>query len=188
MMETTRCFLAVPVSKENIDKIVTLQNELSAANADVKFVEAENFHYNLKFFGYKTESEIKQIMSAIENAIKGKKPFELNIAGIGTFPTPNSVRVVWLGMIKGKKELIDLANELESAFTKIGIEPENRPFEPHLTLCRVHSTYNIENLKKIIKSKQNINIGKMVVDELVLYKSILSRNGPTYVELKKFRL
>lgn len=187
-METTRCFLAIPINEELKEKIVEIQKKLALSGTDAKFVEKENFHFNLKFFGYLTNPEIEKISSVIENVIKNEKQFEIEISGIGTFPSPNSIRVVWLGISKGREQIVQLANNLENAFSKIGIEQENRPFEPHLTLCRIRSPKNIEALKKIIKEEQNINIGKMKISQIILYKSILSKKGPTYTELKKFIL
>lgn len=188
-METKRCFLAVPIKDEVlIARIQELQKKIGLSGADIKFVEKENFHYNFKFFGSVTEDELKKITSATEMVLKSKKPFEIEIGGLGTFPTQDFIRVVWIGLKKGEKEMVLLANELDDAFSKIGIEKEERPFQAHLTLGRTRSINNIDALKKKISEEKDTNIGKMLVDEVVLYQSKLSKYGPTYVEIKNFRL
>jgi len=188
-MENVRCFLAIPINdKELISKIENLKNKLLATGADVKPVEKENIHYNLKFFNYKTKGEVQKIIKVIEETINEEKQFKIDIGGLGTFPTPNSIRVVWIGLRQGEKEMVSLTDKFENAFSMIGIEKENRPFQPHLTLCRVRSSNNMDALKKEINAERDIIIGSMVVNELVLYQSILSRKGPIYLEIKRFRL
>jgi 2'-5' RNA ligase len=188
-METKRCFLAVPIKDEGIiARIQELQKKISLSCADIKFVEKENFHYNFKFFGSITEDELNKVTSIAEKVLRPKKQFEIEIGGVGTFPTADFIRVVWIGLKKGEKEMLSLAKELDEAFSTVGIAKEERPFQAHLTLGRLRSTANIDALKKKINEEKNTDIGRMPVDEVVLYQSMLGRNGPTYVELKKFRL
>jgi len=188
-MKSVRCFLAIPINdKDLILKLENIKNKLVSTSADVKPVERENLHYNIKFFGYKTEAEIPKLINVIEETIETEKQFKIEISGLGTFPTSDSIRVVWVGLKHGEKELISLANKFENAFSLIGVEKENRPFQPHLTLCRARLSGNIDALKKEINAEKDIIIGSMVVNELVLYQSVLSRNGPTYIEIKKFKL
>ena len=63
MSEKTRVFLAIDIPKEISEKISEIQKFLKKSNADVKWVPPENFHYNLKFFGYITQEAMEQIIS-----------------------------------------------------------------------------------------------------------------------------
>lgn len=181
--------MAVPVKDlEIVEKIKKIQKNISLSNADIKFVEPENFHYNLKFFGEKTEEEIQKIVSVTEKTLVHKKIFELEISGLGVFPSLNSARVAWLGLKKGEKEMLSLFENLEKAFAEIGIEKEKRSFQPHLTLGRMRSVKNLENLKEKVKEEQNVFIGNIIVDNIVLFQSKLSRNGPAYMPVKVFKL
>lgn len=187
-MDKIRIFLAVKIPKDLQDKVLEIQKQLKKQNPDVKWVEPENFHYNLKFFGHVTGSELNKIQQAVKKVIKKHEPFSIEIAGIGTFPSPTSPRVIWLGTKKGTNEITDLANELDDEFSKSGFEAESRPFRPHLTLGRIRSTQNKQNLIKKIRDIEHINIGAFEVNEVVIFQSKLSRAGPTYVEHSKFRL
>jgi len=188
-METIRCFLAIPVKDDKIiTKVKELQEKLSSSGADIKIVEKENIHYNLKFFGEKTKDEVNKIISAIENVLGSKRQFEIEVWGLGTFPAKDFVRVVWLGIKKGEKEMVSLAQELENSFSAIGIEKEIRPFQAHLTLCRVRSVDGIESLKNVVNKESSTDVSKMLVNEVVLYQSILKKEGPEYIEIKRFRL
>jgi 2'-5' RNA ligase len=187
-LESIRIFVGIKIPAELKDKIVEAQTLLRKTSADVKWVEPENFHYNLKFFGSVTESELKKVEHAIQNVAKNHDSFKLEIQDIGTFPTKTSPRVVWLGAKNGNSEIISLANALDSEFSKQGFAKGERPFTPHLTLGRIRSDLNMENLIKRAKDLEHINIGSFNVNELIIFQSKLSRNGPTYIELSKFSL
>ena len=187
-MDTIRVFLAVKVPEELKEKIQEVQKQLKMQNADVGWVEPENFHYNLKFFGYATESEIKKVEAAVKRVVAGHHPFKLEIEGTGTFPTPTAPRVIWLGTKKGTAEITALANDLDKEFSKEGFKSETRPFTAHLTLGRVKSTQNKQELIEKVKDLKAMKIGEFNIEEITLFQSQLQREGPVYTELMKFRL
>lgn len=186
-METIRTFLGIKIPKNITDKIEKIQKEIENLGVDAKFVEKENLHFNLKFFGSRKTEETEKIKKVVKNAVPKFKKFELEISRIGVFPSKSAPRVLWLGVAEDK-ELEKLYDELENQFEKIGITKENRPFKAHLTLCRMRSDKNKENLIEKMSEYEHKSFGKFLVDELVLVQSKLSPKGPTYVDLGKFRL
>lgn len=180
-----RIFLAIRIPNEISDEIEKFKKGLERI-LDAKFVEKENFHYNLKFFGLRTDFEIKKIKEAVRNAIKRIGKFEIEIRGVGFFPDERKPRVVWLGVGEGKEKMIKLFLLLEEEFQKIKIEKEIRKFVPHLTICRLKSSRNKEILLK--KAKRNKTFGKFEVSEINLIESKLSPKGPKYIDLEKFSL
>ena len=187
-LEIKRTFLAIKIPSELKKKIKEIQKEIENLGIDAKFVETENLHFNLKFFGSKTENEISKLKKIIHKEIKKFKKFEIEVKGMGAFPSSNFLRVIWIGIGKGKKELLEIHKNLENEFEKIGIKKENRGYKPHLTLCRLRSQDNQEKLQKKIKENENKNIGAFEVREITLIQSKLSPKGPVYVDLKKFEL
>jgi 2'-5' RNA ligase len=183
-----RAFMAIEIPHELSKSIVELQAFLKKSEADASWVPSENFHYNLKFFGYVTESELKKIISATQNIVSALKPFEIEIQDIGMFPAQTSPRVVWLGMKKGNNEIRHIAGTLDEAYSGIGIPKEEREFQPHLTLCRIKSNDHRNELIEKVKQKERINIGSFKVTELVLFKSTLKPTGPVYEPIEKFKL
>ena len=188
MDKKIRVFLAIEIPKELKESISELQKFLKKSNADANWVPAENFHYNLKFFGWTTEDEIKKLISITEKTASKAKSFEIEIKGTGGFPSLNSPRVLWLGMSKGTNQIKELAEKLDLEYSKIGIPKEEREFKAHLTLCRIKSNDNKKALVDKAKQKQHINIGTFKAEELVLFSSKLTRKGPIYEPIKRFRL
>lgn len=175
-----RAFLGISISEDLKPRIESIQD--SFYNFDIKFVERENLHFNLKFFKEIEDEKIEKLKKVLEDISKQFQPFEIKIAGVGAFPTMNYVRVIWLGVKDGYQTLASLAEMIENALESLGFEIEEK-FVPHLTLGRVRTGRNKNDMIVLLKQLENIEVGKMTVDKLVLFQSKLSPNGPVYEEV-----
>ena len=178
-----RLFIAIGIEKDIKGKISSIQDKFKQIGADIKYVEPENLHYNLKFIGEISEDIIPKIKETLENAVKSFEPFKIHIFGLGAFPSKNYAKVIWIGLKEGKQELIGLANEIDKQLETIGIEKERKSFTPHLTLGRVKSGKNKENLLNVLNKLENEDIGEMKVNKIILFASELTPNGPIYKEI-----
>lgn len=183
-----RLFIAVEVEKELKDKILDIQGRFRKIDADIKYVEPENLHYNIKFLGEITENKVEMIKKTLENAVKPFEKFKIHIFGLGAFPSKNYAKVLWIGIKEGKQELIGLAKEVDRQLGSIGIKQESREFQPHLTLGRVKSGRNKENLLKIMNELENIDIGIIKAEKIILFKSELTQKGPIYEQIYSVNL
>ena len=181
-----RLFLAIPVPENVAEDIFILQKELKST--DIKLVEKENFHYNLRFFGNVQDERISSISLAVKRAIDTFSPFELEIKGVGFFPTEEHPRVVWLGVGDGKEILISLFEQIEESLSEVGFSKEARGFVPHLTIGRLRSTRNKNTLKKFYEKYADKSLAKFFVKEIVLFESKLSPKGPKYFKLVSYPL
>ncbi len=171
-----RIFIGIPIPGDLTKKITQIQREFK--DFDIKFVEPENLHFNLKFLG-ETE-KVPEIKGILEEISKEFKPFKINISGLGVFPSKNYIRVIWIGIKHGRQDMVSLAQAIDEKLTNIGFKKESR-FEPHLTLGRVRTGRNKQSLLE--KINIDAEIGPMVVNKLILFQSQLSPKGPTYKEI-----
>ncbi|KUK01395.1 MAG: RNA 2',3'-cyclic phosphodiesterase [Methanobacteriales archaeon] len=185
-MEKIRSFLAIDVDNPLKDKIIEVQKILDEANAQLKFVEPENLHFTLKFFGQINNNMIKELSRIIKEKIGSYKPFKLKIEGIGVFPNKNYMRVIWLGA-KNPKKFSEIQKAFDEQFSKLGFKKE-KSYIPHLTIARVKGGKNKDKLLKKIEELENIQIGEMQIKELKLKKSELRPEGPVYTTIKTFKL
>jgi RNA 2',3'-cyclic 3'-phosphodiesterase len=175
-----RAFLGIPVPEESKSRIISIQKKFSGF--DIKLVEPENLHFNLKFFGDINDEQISKLKGILTDVCVQFKPFEIKISGLGAFPNKDYIRVVWIGVKDGHDEIVSLADSVQKSIKSLGFGVEDR-FVPHLTLGRVRSGRNMTGLSKILDDMIGVEIGNMKISKLILFQSKLGPNGPTYEEV-----
>jgi len=176
-----RAFLGIPIAQDILPKIARVQQKIS--DFDIKFVEKENFHFNIKFFREIDDKKVDQLKEIVSETCSKLEKFDTNISGVSAFPSEKYIRVIWLGVRDGYNELVTLANMINNNIERLGFEREKQKFIPHLTLGRVRSGRNKEKMIATLKEIKDIEIGKTRVDRIVLFQSKLSPKGPTYEEV-----
>jgi len=181
-----RAFLAVDLDEKLKNEVINVQKKIKDANAQLKFVEPENLHFTLKFLGEVSDSKLEDLKVMIENNITEYKPFKLSINKTGFFPHSGYIRVIWLG-VENPEAYSQMQMDLDEEFVKLGFKKE-KSYIPHLTIARVKGAKNKEALISIIKEMENVDIGDMMLDKLVLKESELTPVGPIYSNLVEFKL
>ena len=177
-----RVFISIDIDdKEILYKIGKLGQEIKKLGALLKLVELQNIHMTLKFLGEVDEKDLQLIYSAINEATKGFKKFNIKIKGLGAFPSLSNPRVVWVGVSEGKEELTSLANRVSSKLKDLGFMGDTKPFTPHITIGRVKKYGHL--LREFIRRNQNLEIGTFLVKEIRVKKSKLTPSGPIYSTL-----
>jgi len=183
-----RSFLAIELPKPILRKIEEVQGDLRSTRADVRWVNPEKIHLTLKFFGNIEESRIDPIFKSFEEPVQNTPPFSLKVRGVGAFPHLKNPRVIWVGLVEGKEVLISFQKQIEIQLEKIGIQPEDRSFHPHLTLGRMRSSRGKEELVGRMERHKEAEFGDLKVERVVLFKSDLRPSGPIYTPLREMKL
>lgn len=176
-----RAFLGIPITQDVVSKIANVQKRLFSF--DIKLVEKENLHFNLKFFRHIEEENIDQLKEIVKETCEKFEKFDINISGLDTFPSKNYIRIIWLGVKDGYNELVALVNMIEDGLETLGFEKEKQKFTPHLTLGRIRSGKNKEKMKEVVKELENVEIGAMKLERVILFQSKLGPKGPIYEEV-----
>ena len=179
-----RAFLAIELPEALRVGLAQVQEELKRSRADVRWVAPGNIHLTLKFFGNVPDDEIDTLAQAAREAAAETAPLQLQATGAGAFPSPNAPRVVWLGLGGDLVPLTQLFYRLEKAFAALGYPPEGRAFNPHLTLGRVKSPANREQLARLLAKLPPVDWPPFEVKELILFQSVLSPQGSKYTPLQ----
>lgn len=187
VLRAMRIFIAIPLKEELKDKVLQVQDRLDFSGSDIKFVEKENLHFSIKFLGEASQEQVEKIKFLLQAVCNNFECFDINIAGIGAFPSRSYARVVWLGVKEGSQQLSALMEATDLPIAELGFDKE-KSYVPHLTLGRVRSGCNKHELLTLLREMETEEIGKMKVEELKLYESLLQRAGPVYKELFSVRL
>ena len=176
-----RLFIAIEVDEGVRERLVEAQRQLAKAPCKVKWVEPQNLHLTLKFLGEVPDHQVRAIADAMTRAARDARPFEMKVAGLGTFPPKGVPRVVWAGV--EAMQVRPLHRRLEAALEALGHEREKRAFHPHLTLGRVKGREGTRELRSLIEDLAATEFGTAPVAQVVLMQSTLSPAGPTYTPI-----
>jgi 2'-5' RNA ligase len=147
-----------------------------------RWATTENLHLTMRFVGGVDRPVVEGVAGAI-----GSLPlasFDLALGGIGTFGRGRAVRVVWLGLRAGADAAVALAAQVEAECVRAGLPPEERAFQPHLTLARARGREGA-NLPDLPAAP---DLEPWRAAELVLYASRLSRSGAVYEVMRSLLL
>jgi RNA 2',3'-cyclic 3'-phosphodiesterase len=191
MPETKRTFLAVHFSNPIIEALARLQDRLKSkagTRARIKWVTPGNIHVTLQFLGEVETGLLSALSGELEHAFTHIEAFDIEVAGVGAFPSPIKPRVVWAGVEKGQEELAALARQVQEATGALGFEPEKRSFRPHVTLGRVRDPRKTGELSSALDEFGGERIGECQIGEVALVASDLRPTGPVYTTLDSFPL
>ena len=185
-MSQIRAFLAIDLDDDLKPKINKIIREFKKTNANIKYVDLQNLHFTLKFFGDIDTEGIDLIAEKIEKTIKDFDSFNIKIKGCGAFPNTNRIKVIWLGLDEDKI-LKELHDNLDKEFNSIGFDLDKK-FSSHLTIGRMRSAKAKDKVKNTLDLYDGIDVGTMEVKTVTLKKSTLTPSGPIYEDLLEFRL
>jgi RNA 2',3'-cyclic 3'-phosphodiesterase len=178
-----RAFIAVQIAPEVRARISEAVAQLTPEISGIRWIREENFHFTLKFLGLLQEPQIEPISKALAQAIHPFRRFAINVKSFGVFPDIKRARVLWVGL-EGS-DLPALAKSVESVLEPFGFPGENRIYRPHLTVGRWrYPMGSHQQLEDKLKLWKNFEFGESAVDEVVLFQSVLKRDGAVYRPLK----
>jgi len=182
--QTIRSFIAVELPDDIRKGLKRIQAEMGLdRDSFVKCVSPQGIHLTLKFLGGVPPQKIKDIVTVMEAASQGVKPFELQINEIGAFPNFRRPRVLWVGIKGDVDKLVAWQQRLDTGLVPLGFAKENRPFTPHLTLARLRETCSPEDRLRLgeMVGKSQVQVDyKFTVNILSLMKSQLMPSGAVY--------
>jgi 2'-5' RNA ligase len=174
-----RTFIAVTPPAEVAAHLDALVHALARHGADVRWSTGASIHVTLKFLGEIEPAILPNLVSALRQRVRRKAPFDVELHGLGSFPSLRSPKVVWCGL-GAQPRLSELQAEVEETCADFGYEPEQRAFRPHLTLGRVRGTRNLRPLVEQLASAPPSVQGGFTVDHVDVYRSTLRRTGAVY--------
>ncbi len=179
-----RAFIAIDINEAVRQKLVAAQEQLEATGAGLKLVEPPNIHVTMKFLGEVPEDKINAITEALGRAVAGTAQFNIDIRGMGVFPSLHYIRVVWAGVVEGRDEIIGLEQKIERELRPLGF-PSERDFVPHITIARVKTAREKERLAAFVMETKDTEFGVTRAQAVELKQSTLTPKGPVYSTLAR---
>lgn len=179
---TIRSFIALPIPKDAANQLGDLSARMAyqdKSNA-VRWVDQENYHITLAFLGDQNIDDLETLAESLDETIN-QASTEAFITRLSPFPESKPKLIA--AMIDRNEVLLTLNRQVISATNAAGLRLDKRRFIPHVTLGRYRHTKNV--FAGAIPMNLALN---MVLDELVLYESVLATNGAEYEAIYRFPL
>jgi RNA 2',3'-cyclic 3'-phosphodiesterase len=186
-MKMLRCFIAVelPVGVQQAIRSASAEARSALGPETVRWVPEQNIHLTLKFLGDTAPTSLEPIEAALRAEVPQYRAFNVELQGLGAFPSVKRARVLWIGL-EAPSTLASLQHALDAATTRLGYVSEERGFSPHLTIGRVRqnaSTAELQRIRDVLEETAIGAIGTLRVEAIHLYKSELSPTGSVYSQL-----
>jgi RNA 2',3'-cyclic 3'-phosphodiesterase len=143
----------------------------------VRWTDPTQMHLTLGFFGDvadDVELKLRERLGAIEFGA-----FFLPVTGVGSFSAKGALKIIWTGVGKAHPHLFQVHKRVQEAALAAGIEPELRPWHPHITIARCRGV-SAQSLRKFLQTNEHFDAGMIRVDALHLYSSNLTSAGPIH--------
>lgn len=164
-----RLFIAIDLPPAQRDRIRSICSGLPGT----RWTPAEQIHLTLRFIGEVDGDLYRQIADTLAE-IK-TEPLTLKINGLGYFPPRRTPRVLWVGL-ENNDGLLQLRNRIEAALVRIGLEPEERKFSPHITIARFKKP-SLDRIMAFMATNNLFELPPFPVKKFHLYSSKLTATG-----------
>ncbi len=183
-----RAFVAVDIAEQVLSEIEDFIARMRDRMTGARWVVPRNIHLTLRFLGESDRSTLAAVAASLESVSSRHGSFSLSHRGIGFFPSARRPRIFWVGLDPLPEALRNLQKEVETVAQLHRFEPETRRYSPHLTLARFRNPRSDRMYEEITREFEGRDFGTTFVPDLVLYQSILKKEGTEYRALKRLAL
>jgi 2'-5' RNA ligase len=178
-MDEIRSFIACKIPF--CDSLAEVVNDFkNAGSSKVNWVDPLNFHITLIFLGNIHANDCKVIHEKIQLVAEDFGKIEYHVKGIGVFPSEKQPRVLWFG-IENDSEIRMFQKRLEDV---LQIKPE-KEFRSHVTFGRIKYNIDQQILRVLLRKYHNRGFVKGFFKEVILFRSVFTKNGVVYKPLEK---
>ena len=173
LLMSKRLFVAIDLPDSTRQSLVDLDPHVRG----VRWTDPAQMHLTLGFFddvANVVELVLREKLSAIDFGA-----FFLPIKGVGTFSAKGAPKIIWVGVGKAHPHLFQIYKRVQEAALAAGLEPELRPWHPHITIARCRDV-SAQALRKFLQSNAEFGAGMIRVDAFHLYSSKLTPAGPIH--------
>ncbi|WP_395674012.1 RNA 2',3'-cyclic phosphodiesterase [Phenylobacterium sp.] len=175
-----RLFAAIAIPPDIGQALVRRQQGIDGA----RWRPVESLHVTLRFFGDLREDVARDLDAELSSL--SARPFEIVLAGAGSFADGDDIRAVWAG-VEDSEPLRHLARACETAARRAGLKAETRQYRPHVTLAYTRYPDPAE-VGAWIQANNLLKSPGVWVDRIGLYSSRQTKDGSVYALEAEYRL
>jgi len=182
-----RLFLAIHIVPNDKFLAVYMRLKQQLKSEKIRWVEAENLHITIKFFGETSIENIEAIKNLMHLFVSKVEPFNVTIKGTRIFGSRYKPRVIWFDASDNKR-LTLLASELFKELDIAGFDTGRQNFVPHLSLGRLKYVQHKRSFQKAIDTLKDVFVQEYYVQKFTLFESLLLPSSAVYKIVEEFEL
>lgn len=181
-----RLFIALPLPQPVIERVDKVAARLAMKAWPVRWTAPGSAHITLQFIGEVDASQAQLLRMALPAAVAKHRATLLHTGRLGVFPNERKPRVLWMGLEGEHEGLNRLQNDLGKLLVSLDFEIEERSFTPHITIGRLRQEISGARGMEIWTTLRGFELGaplEVPVEEVVLYRSVIGRDGARHEPL-----
>lgn len=178
-MSTHRLFVALRPPKPVRGFLLRAMHGISGA----RWQDDDQLHLTLRFIGEVDHHRAEDIAAAL-GALHAPAA-AARIAGVSLFERHGRPHMIW-ARVAPEEALAALHRKVEQCLARVGIAPETRTFQPHITLARLNRASG--PVAPFLALNGDLASGLFSFDHVTLYESELGHGGSRYHPVARYPL
>lgn len=130
-----RIFIALTLPQNAIEMLCAVQKKLKESGSGGRPIEKKNIHITLRFLGEISEQMASNVCAVVKEDFAHTPAPLISMDGVGAFIRSGGDNV-YAHLGGNFEEIVDIYKSMTKTLQNIGLQPELRPFTPHITLMR----------------------------------------------------
>lgn len=178
-MSTHRLFVALRPPRAIRDQLIAAMHGISAA----RWQSDDQLHLTLRFIGEVDRHRAEDIAAALGGL--HAPAITARLAGVGMFERRGRPHTVWAG-IGPQEPVAALHRKVDQLLARVGVDPETRAFQPHITLARLgHAAGPVA---PFLALHSDLASAPFAFGHVLLYESEMGHGGSRYHPVARYPL
>ncbi len=175
-----RVFIAIEFEDKVKRYLKDVQDIVKTTTYNGNFTHYKNFHLTVKYIGEIYNGEYQELCHCINDICSNTAPFSIKIGDIGFF-NKKTTNIVWVGVTRGKEQVMKLHKLTDRETNKSGFAPELRKFRPHVTIGKKIVFSNGAYISRLPLFNDEIHVTKLTlfqssrIDGVLTYTPLYSQ-------------
>ena len=118
-----RLFVAVVPPEEVVAHLEEFTAPRREAGPGIRWTDPHQWHVTLAFLAAVPERRLDDLVEVLSASAARRDPLLLRLSGAGTFPDPDTARVLWAGVEQPRGDLAEVASGIRAASNSAGATP-----------------------------------------------------------------
>lgn len=173
-----RIFVALSLPQTAVDMLCAVQDRLLESGSGGRLVPPENMHITLRFLGELDSAATATLCDIVQEQFAHFPAPLISMDGVGAYVRTGG-DTVYAHLGGNFDAIVDAHKKLTRALQEVGIQPDLRPFSPHITLIR-----NAAFGSKMLNARSET----FFCQSICVYSSVTGPGGSAYEKLNEVLL